>query len=617
MNLYKSIISISIILVLINFKIQSQSEQFAVINNPGILQAKSESLSKLIGEINNQSAISKIFLTDNLTDSGKDQEFNILGNSVERLNIPYYLVGGWNDFYLSDGKGSEIHQIAGQIGFYESDNNAVLIGIPSYVNSSNEIGYIEQNYLNEISDFIKENKFEYVYLFTGSLSLKQITNSDKLLSHFENKKIISVVTSKTNQLNIDSSLVDISIINLPNSLNSNSINYFVFNHTNDSIFIKSKSVLDNKINSAVALSKKQLKRFRIIEDSLKRVNQNKIDTVWYKDYKSTLSTELLVDANKIIVTHKSGLVNGLNPNGSEKWVNNIFGFILNSPDIYKDIIAATTIGGDFYTINSNNGDVLQVIGLGDKITSDASIFELMIDKNPVVSVAVGTSEGIIYAFDLFTNESLWNKKISEHSLINNFVFSNKNLIVQDQLGNIFCVNANSGALIWKFKSPRKNKLTNNSNLLSNENSIVALTDDNVITSINLLSGLKNWDAKITGNLIGYDLFANDTTLVTIAEGGNVTFYSTENGKPFEQFNLEREKLFSAVFLDNGFGILIGLSDGSIISIDKNYVLQDLFVFSNSPINSLSSYNSGILVSNKDGEIILIKPTVLNEGNNIE
>ena len=80
----------------------------------------------------------------------------------------------------------------------------------------------------------------------------------------------------------------------------------------------------------------------------------------------------------------------------------VLGSVKNNTVLYKDLFLVATNVGDLYSINSNNGEVVQVIGVGENITTDLSLIDLTNNNYKSKAIVFGTDKGNIFCYDIFS-----------------------------------------------------------------------------------------------------------------------------------------------------------------------------------------------------------------------
>ena len=230
-------------------------------------------------------------------------------------------------------------------------------------------------------------------------------------------------------------------------------------------------------------------------DSTIQIQDSSLQKIWQIDNQTSSSTNLIVSENKIYTTTDDGLVHCYFIDGQEKWTAEVLGRIKNNSVKFKDLFLTSTNEGDLYSINSNNGDVVQVIGVGENITTDLSLVDLTSTSTQSKGVVFGTDKGNIFCYNIFSFEIIWRTNLSEHSLISNPLIIDDKIIFKNSLSSLYCVNAKSGALIWKYDSNQKEQTYNSSLILTNRKTVFTLAPDGEIIAIDLMLGKKLWSIK--------------------------------------------------------------------------------------------------------------------------
>ena len=144
--------------------------------------------------------------------------------------------------------------------------------------------------------------------------------------------------------------------------------------------------------------------------------------------------------------------------GTEKWHYETNKRINVSPQIVNDILIVASDDGDIITLNANNGNPHQIIGIGEKITSGVSIIEIEEAGTKTKTVVVGTQYGNLYCYDLFTLDPIWTQQLSGMNenirVVSSIAYSNNKIFFQDNLGTLYCFSATNGMLIWNIPASK-------------------------------------------------------------------------------------------------------------------------------------------------------------------
>jgi outer membrane protein assembly factor BamB len=342
-------------------------------------------------------------------------------------------------------------------------------------------------------------------------------------------------------------------------------------------------------------------------DSTIQNQESSLQKLWEIDIQTSSSTNLIVSENKIYTTTDDGLVHCYLLNGQEKWIAEVFGDIKSNVVLFKDLFLTATISGDLYSINSNNGDVVQVIGVGENITTDLSLVDLTTSTMKSMGVVFGTDKGNIFCYDIFTFEMTWKINLSPQSLITKPVVINDKIIFKNSLTSIYCVNAKSGLLTWKYDLSEKEGFNNNSNTLTNGKSIFSISSSGEIIALDLMVGKKLWSTTAIDVIPQIAFSIDKQKLILLNKKGEIIFISLKDGKELNKIDLMKPGLFSFILATNEENIFVGFSDGSLYNINKKNKVQPLTSPTNTPLASINIIkNDELIVKDINGKIIFYK-----------
>jgi len=342
-------------------------------------------------------------------------------------------------------------------------------------------------------------------------------------------------------------------------------------------------------------------------DSTIQNQDSSLQKIWEIDNQTSSSTILIVSENKIYTTTDDGLIHCYLLDRQEKWITEVIGDIKSNAVLFKDLFLTVTHGGDLYSINSNNGDVVQVIGVGENITTDLSLVDLTTSTMKSKGVVFGTEAGNIFCYDIFSFEMIWKINLSTQSLISKPVVINDKIIFNNSLNLIYSVNAKSGLLIWKYDFSEKEGFANNCNTITTEKSIFALSTSGEIISFDLMVGKKLWSTYAIDVVPQIAFSFDKQNLIVLNKNGEIIFISLKDGKELNKIDFKKPDLFSFIVATNEENILVGFSDGSLCSIDKKNVVQQLISPTNIPIASINIIkNNELLVKDINGKITFYK-----------
>lgn len=554
--------------------------------------------------LHNDADINVVIIIDEFNKLKSDEELNRLEAALENLNKPFklldrnsekddkkHLSGMFNNFFESD-----------EVVWTDMDRMFIVLNskIPNFPN----YGFIKVEALNKISEETDLTKIKNVFIISNQ-SINQIQNYKYLLRMLKEKNIFWVHTSDKKFSSKVNSLNNLIEIELPVTNSLELFDFYLIEQKSDSIYFIHKKLSTNSSDILLAIALNDVSNINIPDDTL--AIDTSLSIVFENNFNSSSKTLLMTSENRIYTLLDNGLLYLNNYKGKEIFVTELIGKINNNPVLYKDLFLASTFEGDLYSINSNNGEVLQVVGIGEDITSDLAIIEIATAASKTIGVVLGTSEGNIFCYDAFTFELLWQKNISTNSIISTPLVINDKVIFLSSNSSLYCVNSKSGSLIWKYESSDTQNFSANNFPVSDGKNILSLSSDGKLFAIDILLGKIIWSSNTKGVLNQLYISTNKQNLFLIDDKGMMTVYSSKNGKEISKIDFKKSELFSFILAENQKNTLVGFSDGSLFTFDLKFVSKELISANQIPITSLNVIGkNGFIVKDINGKITFYK-----------
>jgi outer membrane protein assembly factor BamB len=118
-----------------------------------------------------------------------------------------------------------------------------------------------------------------------------------------------------------------------------------------------------------------------------------LELLWRKDLNTTVSSPLLIGANKIYAAAVNGKIYSFDLDGNLIWQNSTGGTIYSRPVLSDSILFLGTNEGDLVSINADNGKIIQTLGLNESITSLHIIQDIEYNGAETKGIIIGTSKG--------------------------------------------------------------------------------------------------------------------------------------------------------------------------------------------------------------------------------
>lgn len=347
--------------------------------------------------------------------------------------------------------------------------------------------------------------------------------------------------------------------------------------------------------------------FQELSDTTFQIQDSTIQKVTEIDLKTPTSLKPLISDNQIYSCTDDGLIYCYDLKGNEKWVTDITGNISSNLIRFKDLILLATKQGDLYSINANNGDVVQVMGVGEKITTELLLINFTDGKVLSKAVVFGTEKGNVFCYEIFSFELIWKNKLSQLPLVVNPLQYQDKIIIKDNSSTIFCLNSISGILIWKYDQISKDNLQAEVNILSDGKSVFYLNPNNEIISIDLMLGKKVWSTKPLDIIPQIYLNFTDQYLILLSKKGEFIFIAVKDGKESSKTLLNTQKIESFICANSSSFTLLLTSEGNVYRINDKNSLSELVNFNYDSIISINVISEKqFLVSTNQGKIIIFK-----------
>lgn len=592
----------------------SQNYSYAWINDIRIGSAGSvEALYSMIDDINNKHELKFVIVTGSLTENGTDAQLNQVHNILGKLNIPWHVLPGRRDLEYSQSAGYKFKKLFKEDNFAFDYRNVEHIGLNTGLiwNGYGHVSVENLKWLSSVLSKIPADRRVVLYssfpLNSGIDNWYTITNS--LSAH--QFKVFLTGGSRENKL------TDFSGIKSAAAKTSLGVRkrwtYTVVTEHPDTMFFT--SITDNKINRWGILKKDSssykyhpVPAFRnyTLNKKYKKSNSG-IRLLWTKDINETLSSSLCVYKNRIFVSTEKGRIYCLNSSGNNLWKYSARETFAGAPVYAKGDLIAGSLQGDLIAVNAASGRVVQSIGLNEPITSQLATIGGEYNGQKTDGVIIGTSGGDIYFYEASTFELIWENHSARGTINTEPLIIKNRIIYSSGDGHLYCIDAGSGIINWKWKGYVNSSIPTLFNPVGNYRNVYAVSPDSYLYAVDLMLGItvwkKDYDAYESMNI------SRDKKEILLKSKGNYFYViSAEKGKIKKKVNTGcgRDYLKNMPVM-SGRNILFAAQNGCIYRVDKKSKCDKLFFMGNSPLLNIKKLNGNIFIAaNKDGKIIAFK-----------
>ena len=575
----------------------AQPNYTAFITDPQIgIDANAEKLIEVVDDINKRDSISLVVVMGNITANGKFDEFLWAQEILDELSVSYIVIGGEKDYYLSEGKGNEIPLLWGD-KFSAMTDNMLAIGLNTFHPFYSNMKYLDIETKSWLNKLLETNLQENV-LVCSYHSIDEVQNESDDFSQGISGRHVYFIDNKGLKVKND------EVVNF-SSLSKNNLNgYHLINIDEDSIYVSKTEIRDSSFALHFKEKKTTLFYLGFLLENDKEENANFKSSTELKS--STISTVKVDD--RLFSATQNGKIFCLDENQKELWNYETNSSIYSSPKVEKDLLVVAANEGDLFTINVNNGNVFQVIGIGETITSDIELVDIEFNGMQTKGICFGTAEGNFYCYELYSLELIWwNNGVKE--MINSSVATVKRKVIfQDKNGTLYCLSSDNGALLWKWEV--KTKIFNalfKSDIIIKDNTIYLIDYDGDLHCIDGLLGTKKWSLrklKASGKI---KLNNKKNELILHSGNNKIISVSITTGKVIEEFILPEEtkdEIATEIEFING-KLVVGFTNGDVYQLAVKEIPRKILWQSDAPIVSLNEINGSILVTDYDGNLTLL------------
>ena len=166
----------------------------------------------------------------------------------------------------------------------------------------------------------------------------------------------------------------------------------------------------------------------------------------------------------------------------------------------------------------------------------------------------------------------WKKSIGKKPIISNIVIDNNNIYTMDSNGSLYCINKNTGKVVYKQFITNPPYFGSLYGGISINNGIIYIgTNTNEVIAFNTKTKKILWNKKFNDSIKGIPICFKDKIIVSTTNN-NTYALNKNNGEIIWHYSLEDEQLkmlsFNSPILYNS-SIILSYSSGDIVSLNIN------------------------------------------------
>lgn len=445
-----SFFCIILLLLAAQSKSQDTNFKFAWITDTHIGYASaSKDLLSIIEEINNNSEISFVILSGDITEKGKSKELVEAKSILEKLKIKYFVIPGNHDYKWSETGTLEFFNQFYDDKFAFRYNGFLFIGMNSAVPLRGGLGHFASHdviWLDTFLNSLRDEKIPIIFFTHFPVDKYNIDNYFSILNLLSKRNVQFIGVGHghaNNELRFDG----IKGIMVKEAFGKNSNpTYAIVEVNQDSILFNLKNVNKNDFIWHASLKREYFPKNDL---ELKNANEwkyfdsKKFSVLWSDSVKYlTLSNPVFYE-NKVLVCDMLGRINCYEiDNGEKLWEYQLDNSIASTPKISKGRALISSVDGRVYLFNINDGKIIW-----------QNKFPYSIISTPIIdgdTAYFGTSKYSFISIGLNSGSELWEfKEIKAHIESSPVIYKNM-IFFTSWDGYLYALNKTTGELVWKW-----------------------------------------------------------------------------------------------------------------------------------------------------------------------
>jgi outer membrane protein assembly factor BamB/predicted phosphodiesterase len=561
-------------------------------------------LTVCVNNVNTRGEASFAIVTGDVSDLGSDLQLRKAKAILNKLQVPFYAIPGNHDCAWSESYCETFNDIFRDDKFVIDTNGIRHIGLNSGIRWQGYDGHYTPEDLRWLDSVVTATpNNEKVFFYTHHPLDLTIDNWFKAVNILRKKNIQIVLCGHGHMIK------KMSVANIPMFMNRPVMSkrmptgYTVVQATPDSLFLTEiTGDTASQVWGSCAINQKI--NVPLI-DSTQFMNYSAL-IKWKKDLHASVSTGITVFENKLYVTTTDGLLYCFSADGKELWRFNANGTLISGAAIALGVVAIVTHDGDIYTLRAETGELIQSIGLGEKVTSQVVAVKTNFRDEDTYGLLMGTIGGKMIFYDMFSLNPIWENTSAGAMIQDKPLIVNDRIIYGSRDGSLYCIDIKTGTLNWKW--PSNTDYINAPAVctpVTDGNNIYIATPDKFITCINLLLGKTVWEKKEFNAYESIGISADKKRIFVKSAQNKFIVVAAKDGKLVKEYDgkFGGDLSPSEPFEYNG-SILFGAKNGNIYEI-KNNIIAPIMFMGTARIRNIVPLNESTLAAlNMDGTIAI-------------
>lgn len=497
--------------------------KFALITDTHIGNPNNDlDLQRTVDDINqNMPEIEFVIVSGDVTEFGSDEELTIAKNTLDKLNVPAYVIPGNHDSNWSESGTNSFLTIFGTETFGFEHNGYKFFGLPSGPNMRMSPGQIPREgitWLNEqLAQTDKDTPIIFVNHYPMDNSLNNWFEVMDALKPYNVKVMLCGHGHNNRAYNFEG--IDAAMLRSNLRAKEEFGGYNIVTVTQDSITFQERVVSGQTKEPWLSYSTEWRPHW---EENPPRpdfsINDNNAfaKEVWAVQEDGDMGGGMALTQNQLVYTTTQGEVKSVNAEtGKQLWNYKTNGKIYSTPTVCEDIVWVTSTDKNLY---------------GLQLESGKPLFSLPHDRSIVASPAC--DQNLVIAPGTDGKATAWNRtngqRVWEFDSINNFTLTRPQVkdgvVFFGSWGNEFyALNTTTGNLKWKWNNEQTNRMLSPAQVVPvvTHNKIFLASPDRYMTVLDEETGEVIWRHNDPENKVRES--------IGVSEDGNTVYAKTMDG----------------------------------------------------------------------------------------
>ena len=497
--------------------------KFALITDTHIGNPNNDmDLQRTVDDINqNMPEIEFVIVSGDVTEFGSDEELTIAKNTLDKLNVPTYVIPGNHDSNWSESGTNSFLTIFGTETFGFEHNGYKFFGLPSGPNMRMGPGQIPREGITWLNEQLEQTDKETPIVFVNHYPMdNSLNNWFEVMDAFKpyNVKVMLCGHGHNNRAyNFEG--IDAAMLRSNLRAKKDFGGYNIVSVTQDSISFQERVVSGETHEPWLSYSTSGRPQW---DENPPRpdfsINQNhaSVKEVWAVQEDGDMGGGMALAQNQLIYTTTQGEVKAVNAEtGKQQWTYKTNGKVYSTPMVCEDIVWVSSTDKNLYGLQLESGKPKFSLSHERSIVASP-----VCDQNLVI---VPGTDGKATAWNRINGQQVW-----EFDSIDNFTVTRPQvkdgIVFFGSWGNEFyALHTPTGNLKWKWNNGHTNRMLSPAQVVPviTHNKIFLASPDRYMTVLDEETGEVIWRYNDPENKVRES--------IGVSEDGNTVYAKTMDG----------------------------------------------------------------------------------------